>query len=102
VRESAAQIEALIARENARGIPDSRIVLAGFSQGGAIALHTGAASPESRLAGMLALSTYLPLADTLAAEASRCQPQDVPIFMAHGESRSGDSPAISARPRPTF
>lgn len=84
VIESAAQIEALIARENARGIPDSRIVLAGFSQGGAIALHTGLRH-RSRLAGILALSTYLPLADTLAAEASDAN-RSVPVFMAHGEA----------------
>lgn len=82
VIESAAQVEALIARENARGIPDSRIVLAGFSQGGAIVLHTGLRH-ANRLAGVLALSTYLPLAGTLAAEASEAN-RDVPIFMAHG------------------
>ena len=81
---SAAQVEALIARENARGIPDSRIVLAGFSQGGAIALHTGLRH-RTRLAGILALSTYLPLADTLAAEASEAN-RSVPVFMAHGEA----------------
>ncbi|MFZ2855073.1 MAG: carboxylesterase [Rhodocyclaceae bacterium] len=82
VRESALQIEALIARENARGIPCERIVLAGFSQGGAIALHTGLRHAQ-RLAGILALSTYVPLADTLAAEAHVAN-RDVPIFMAHG------------------
>lgn len=82
VIESAAQIEALIARENARGIPDGRIVLAGFSQGGAIALHTGLRHP-TRLAGVMALSTYLPLADRLATEANKAN-LDVPIFMAHG------------------
>lgn len=83
VLESAAQVEALIARENARGIPDERIVLAGFSQGGAIALHTGLRHPR-RLAGILALSTYVPLADTLGAEADAAN-RDVPIFMAHGQ-----------------
>lgn len=82
VHESAQQIEALITRENARGIPDERIVLAGFSQGGAIALHTGLRHAQ-RLAGILALSTYVPLADTLAAEAHSAN-RDVPIFMAHG------------------
>ncbi|MBN9696703.1 MAG: alpha/beta fold hydrolase [Zoogloea sp.] len=82
VHESAALIEALIARENERGIPDSRIVLAGFSQGGAIALHTALRHPR-RLAGVLALSTYLPLADTLTAEASEANAK-TPIFMAHG------------------
>lgn len=83
VLESAAQVEALIARENARGIPDERIVLAGFSQGGAIALHTGLRHPR-RLAGILALSTYVPLADTLTAEVAEAN-RDVPIFMAHGQ-----------------
>jgi phospholipase/carboxylesterase len=82
VRESALQLEALIARENARGIADEHIVLAGFSQGGAIALHTGLRHPR-RLAGILALSTYLPLVDTLSAEAHAAN-RDVPIFMAHG------------------
>lgn len=83
VRESAAQVEVLIARENARGIPDERIVLAGFSQGGAIALHAGLRHGQP-LAGILALSTYLPLADTLEAEAVGANRQ-VPIFMAHGQ-----------------
>lgn len=82
VIESAAQIEALIARENARGVPDANIVLAGFSQGGAIALHTGLRHGRT-LAGILALSTYLPLADTLAGEADAAN-ADTPIFMAHG------------------
>ncbi len=82
VIESAAQLEALIARENTRGIDDANIVIAGFSQGGAIALHTALRHPK-RLAGVLALSTYLPLADSLADEASAAN-RDVPIFMAHG------------------
>lgn len=86
IRDSAQRIEALIARENARGIADDHIVLAGFSQGGAIALHAGLRHPR-RLAGILALSTYVPLADTLAAEAHAAN-RDVPIFMAHGR---GDS-----------
>lgn len=82
VRASQASVEALIAREKTRGIPAGRIVLAGFSQGGAIALQTGLRHPE-RLAGIMALSTYLPLASTLAAEASAAN-RGVPIFMAHG------------------
>jgi phospholipase/carboxylesterase len=82
VRASQAQIEALIARENARGIPADRLVLAGFSQGGAMALHTGLRRPE-RLAGILALSCSLPLADDLGREAAAAN-RDVPIFMAHG------------------
>src|SRR5207342_2480113 len=71
------QVEALITREVERGMPRARIVLAGFSQGGAITLHTGLREREP-LAGLLALSTYLPLAERDPASAS------VPIFMAHG------------------
>jgi phospholipase/carboxylesterase len=82
VRESQARIEALVARERARGIAAAYVVLAGFSQGGAMALHTGLRHPE-RLAGILALSCFLPLADHLAAGASTAN-RDVPIFMAHG------------------
>ena len=65
-----------------QGLPANRIVLAGFSQGGAIALLTGLRHPE-RLAGVMALSTYLPIAGKLAAERSDAN-RDVPIFMAHG------------------
>jgi phospholipase/carboxylesterase len=82
VRASQGQIEALIAREKARGVPAARIVLAGFSQGGAMALHTGLRHAE-RLAGVMALSCFLPLADTLAGEASPAN-RDVPVFLAHG------------------
>ena len=82
IRASQARVEALIAREKARGFPAARVVLAGFSQGGAMALHTGLRHPE-RLPGIIALSCYLPLGDTLAAEASPAG-RDVPIFMAHG------------------
>ena len=82
VRASQAHIEALLARERGRGIPADRLVLAGFSQGGAMALHTGLRHPE-RLAGVMALSCSLPLADTLAAEAAPAN-RTVPIFMAHG------------------
>lgn len=82
IRESQGRIERLIAREKQRGLPASRIALAGFSQGGAIVLHTGLRHAE-RLAGILALSTYLPLADTVAAERHDAN-RDVPIFIAHG------------------
>ena len=82
VRRSQQEIEKLITIEKDRGIGASRIVLAGFSQGGAIALQTGLRHPE-RLAGIMALSSYLPLASTLAAEASAAN-RNVPIFMAHG------------------
>jgi phospholipase/carboxylesterase len=67
----------------ANGISPERIVLAGFSQGGAIALHTGLRYPK-RLGGVLALSTYLPLAESLPAQASDAN-KNVPIMMAHGE-----------------
>jgi phospholipase/carboxylesterase len=82
VRESQAQLEALIERETARGMPAERIVLAGFSQGGAIALYTGLRHAE-RLAGIMALSTYLIAPDKLATEASAAN-RGVRIFMAHG------------------
>ena len=82
VQTSQQQIEALIAREFARGVVARRIVLAGFSQGGVIALHTGIHHAE-RLAGIVALSTYVMLPDSLAEEGSAAN-RDVPIFMAHG------------------
>jgi len=82
VRQSTDQVEGLIAREKGRGVPAAHIVLAGFSQGGAIALYAGLRHAE-RLAGILALSTYLVQADRLPAEAAAAN-RDVPIFMAHG------------------
>lgn len=82
IRDSQRRIEQLIAREKARGIAASRLVLAGFSQGGVIALQAGLRHPE-RLAGIMALSTYLALPQALAAEADPAN-SDVPIFMAHG------------------
>jgi phospholipase/carboxylesterase len=82
VRQSQSEIEALIGREKARGVGAARIVLAGFSQGGAIALYTGLRYSE-RLAGILALSTYLVQAERLASEGAAAN-RDVPIFMAHG------------------
>jgi phospholipase/carboxylesterase len=84
IRQSEQQLLALIAREVANGIPAERIVLAGFSQGGAMALHTGLRYPQP-FAGILALSCYLPLADLLDRE--RCEAsRAVPIMMAHGAS----------------
>lgn len=85
LRASQAAVEALIAQEASRGIPAGRIVLAGFSQGGAITFQAGLRHPE-RLAGLMALSTYLPLAGTVEDERNPSN-QDIPIFMAHG---SGD------------
>ena len=80
--ESVDSVEALVEREIERGIPPERIVLAGFSQGGAVALHTGSRFGE-RLAGILALSCYLPTVDTLKSERSDAN-RSVPIMMAHG------------------
>ena len=82
VRRSEQQIGALVEHEAARGIAPARIVLAGFSQGGAIALFAGLRYRQ-RLGGIVALSTYLIGPEILAAEASSAN-RDVPIFMAHG------------------
>ncbi len=84
IETSGQQVEALIEREVERGTPRARIVLAGFSQGGAITLHTGLRQREP-LAGLLALSTYLPLADRFDAERDPAS-ASVPIFMAHGRA----------------
>ena len=82
VRASAARLEDLVAREQDRGIPAARTVLAGFSQGGAIALHAGLRHPE-RLAGVLALSTYLAV-DGDAEDERAASNLDVPILQCHG------------------
>jgi phospholipase/carboxylesterase len=82
IRASAALVTRYIDREIERGLAADRIVLAGFSQGGAVALHTALREPRT-LAGVIALSTYLPLAATLAGEASAAS-RSLPIFMAHG------------------
>jgi phospholipase/carboxylesterase len=82
LRTSQQRIDDLIAREIARGIPAERIVLAGFSQGCAMALQTGLRYPQ-QLAGLMCLSGYLPLADTIADERHAAN-QDTAIFMAHG------------------
>ncbi len=82
VRASQKAVEQLLARETERGIAPGRIVLAGFSQGGAIALQTALRHPQP-LAGVMALSTYVPIAATLAAERNAAA-NGVPIFMAHG------------------
>jgi phospholipase/carboxylesterase len=84
LRESQAAIEALIAREVERGVPASRIVLAGFSQGCAMTLMTGLRHAEP-LAGLVGMSGYLPLAATTAQERTPASAR-VPIFMAHGRS----------------
>ena len=84
VRKSAQWVAELIEQQIAAGIASERIVLAGFSQGGAVILHAGLRF-DKPLAGLMALSTYLPLADTLEKEKSAAN-QSVSIFMAHGDS----------------
>jgi len=92
IQKSARAITALIDQEVARGIAPEHIVLAGFSQGCAMALHTGLRYPK-RLAGLLALSGYLPLADTLSTERTDANAH-TPVFMAHG---SMDPVVVPAR-----
>ena len=82
VRESQGFIDALIAREISRGVAANKIILAGFSQGGAIALQAGLRQTQA-LAGILALSTYLTLGDSLAKEKTTAN-ANIPILMAHG------------------
>lgn len=86
IRNSAEQLLELVERERERGVPLERIVLAGFSQGGAIALHAGLRLTE-RFAGLMALSTWLPLGDAFREEVAdndASQPRDLPVFIAHG------------------
>jgi len=82
IRESAGVVNGYIEQQNARGVATERIVIAGFSQGGAIALQASLRYPK-RLGGVMALSTYLPLRESVAAEASRAN-EDLPILMCHG------------------
>ena len=82
IRHSRTLVEALIRRENQRGIPAERLILAGFSQGGVMSLFTGTRYAES-LAGIMGLSCYLPLMGTQSAEAAQAN-ANVPMFLAHG------------------
>lgn len=82
LRASAEIVQALIDREDARGVPPERVVLLGFSQGAVMTLMAGLRAPR-RLAGLVVLSGYLPLSITTETEASQAN-RDVPIFMAHG------------------
>lgn len=97
IRQSITQIEALIAREHRRGVPSGNIVLAGFSQGGAIALSTGLRHAQ-RLAGIVVLSAYLPMSSTLAAERHPAN-ADVPIFWGHGSADPVVPMALGERSR---
>ena len=86
IRESAASLLQLIEREKERGVDANRIVIAGFSQGGAIAMHTAMRFPD-RLAGLMALSTWMPLASMIdheVVENPESQPRELPVLMVHG------------------
>ena len=93
IRESARAIGALVADQEARGIARQQIVIAGFSQGGAIALHYGLRT-KTELAGIMALSTYLPLHNLVAGEATTCG-KSLPIFYAHGSEDPLVSPTLA-------
>lgn len=93
MRQTQAAVNKLIERETSRGIPASRIVVAGFSQGCAMALMAGLRYPE-HLAGIMGLSGYLPLAHTLVAERSAAN-EGLPVFLAHGK-RDGVVPLAAA------
>ena len=82
IKESSAILKQLCQEQEEKGIESERIVVAGFSQGGAVALHCGCRYPKP-LAGIMALSTYLPLAETLNDEISESM-AETPVFMAHG------------------
>ena len=84
IKASAQRTEALVQRELDRGMQAEQIMLAGFSQGGAVVLHT-AIRLKQKIAGVIALSTYLPLAETVAAEKTAAN-QQTPVFMAHGRN----------------
>lgn len=100
VRRSQQAIDALIRRERERGVPASRIVLAGFSQGCAMTLFTGLRFPE-RLAGLAGLSGYLPLSATASNE-RHIATADMPVFLAHGRNDDIVAPARGAAARDTL
>lgn len=93
IRKTQAYIESLIDKELSRGVKSNNIVLAGFSQGGAVVLHTGLRFTK-KLAGVIALSTYLPLRSSLQNEKAQ-ENQDTPIFMAHGMQDEVIEPPIA-------
>jgi phospholipase/carboxylesterase len=100
IRASQAAIDTLIRRENARGIATGRIVLAGFSQGGALALFAGTRYGE-KLAGIMGLSCYLLLAGRFAAERAAVN-QSTPIFLAHGTQDPIVAPVLGEQARATL
>lgn len=100
IRESSRYLESLIEQQTSKGIREDKLVLAGFSQGGAVALHTGLRY-KKRLAGIMALSTYLPLHDRLADEASSAN-KAISIFQAHGLSDEVLPPQMAFMTRETL
>ena len=84
LRQSQKMVEELIAKEAARGVPVNKVVLAGFSQGGVIALQTALRQPR-RLAGVMSLSAYLPLVQKIEQERNAAN-NDIPVFLGHGTS----------------
>lgn len=94
---SRAALRRLIERENGRGIPSERIFLAGFSQGGAVAYTTALTHPQ-RLAGLIALSTYLPVTALVDAEATAAN-RSLPVFAAHGSADDVVSPQLGGAAR---
>jgi phospholipase/carboxylesterase len=100
VRESIAEVEALIGRERDRGVPPKRLLLVGFSQGGAMALASGLRR-EAPVAGIAALSSYLPLASTTQSEMTPGG-KTTPVFMAHGTQDPVVMPAWGSRSRDTL
>ena len=97
VRESMAEVDALIARERDRGVPAERVLLVGFSQGGAMALASGLRR-EAPVAGIAALSAYLPLGSKTATEMTEAG-KNTPVFMAHGTQDPVVAPAWGSRSR---
>ena len=97
VRASMAEVDALIARERDRGVPAERVLLVGFSMGGAMALATGLRR-EAPVAGIAALSAYLPLSSKTAAEMT-AGGKATPVFMAHGTQDPVVAPAWGSRSR---
>ncbi|HUA88163.1 MAG TPA: dienelactone hydrolase family protein [Steroidobacteraceae bacterium] len=97
IRDSQARIGELIGRENERGVPSERIVLAGFSQGGAMALFAGTRYPQ-KLAGLMGLSCYLVLAGRLPAERAAAN-EATPVFLAHGTQDPVVAPQLGEEAR---
>jgi len=97
IRTSQTTVETLIRRENARGIPTGRIVLAGFSQGGAMALFAGTRYPE-KIAGIMGLSCYLLLAGRFSAERDAAN-RNTPVFLAHGTEDPIVAPVLGEQAR---